>query len=49
MGTMIVLIALGAIVALIIRSMIKDKKSGKQCDEFFHNAFIYWLVKKSSF
>ena len=29
MGTMIVLIALGAIVALIIRSMIKDKKSGK--------------------
>ncbi|MDD7642000.1 MAG: FeoB-associated Cys-rich membrane protein [bacterium] len=29
MGTVIVLIALGVIVALIIRSMIKDKKSGK--------------------
>ncbi len=29
MGTVIVLVVLGAIVALIIRSMIKDKKSGK--------------------
>lgn len=29
MGTIIVLIGLGVIVALIIRVMIKDKKSGK--------------------
>lgn len=29
MGTVLVLIALGAVVALIIRSMIKDKKNGK--------------------
>ncbi len=29
MGTVIVLIALGVIVALIIRSMIRDKKRGK--------------------
>jgi len=33
MGTIIVLIALAIIVALIIRSMVKDKKAGKslQC------------------
>ena len=33
MGTMIVLIVLAIIVALIIRSMVKDKKAGKslQC------------------
>ena len=29
MGTVLVLIVLGAVVALIIRSMIKDKKNGK--------------------
>lgn len=29
MGTVVVLVILGAIVALVIRSMIKDKKSGK--------------------
>lgn len=29
MGTVIVLAGLGAVVALIIRSMIKDKKNGK--------------------
>lgn len=29
MGTVIVLLVLGVIVALIIRSMIKDKKNGK--------------------
>lgn len=29
MGTALVLAALGAAIALIIRSMIKDKKSGK--------------------
>ena len=33
MGTVLVLLGLAAIVALIIRSMIKDKKAGKslQC------------------
>jgi hypothetical protein len=33
MGTVIVLLILAAVVALIIRSMVKDKKSGKsiQC------------------
>ena len=33
MGTLIVLIVLAAAVALIIRSMVKDKKNGKsiQC------------------
>ncbi len=29
MGTVIVLVVLGAIVALIIRNIVKDKKSGK--------------------
>lgn len=29
MGTVIVLIALGVIIVLIVRSMIKDKKNGK--------------------
>lgn len=29
MGTVIVVVALGAIVGLIIRSMIRDKKNGK--------------------
>ncbi len=29
MGTVIVLVVLGAVVALIIRSIVKDKKSGK--------------------
>ena len=29
MGTVLVLIILGAIVALIVRSMIKDRKNGK--------------------
>lgn len=29
MGTLIVLVALGAVVALIVRSIVKDKKSGK--------------------
>ncbi|MBO5155458.1 MAG: FeoB-associated Cys-rich membrane protein [Eubacterium sp.] len=29
MGTVLVLIVLGVVVALIIRSMIKDKKNGK--------------------
>ena len=29
MGTLIVLVVLGAVVALIVRSIVKDKKSGK--------------------
>lgn len=29
MGTILVLIALGAVVALIIRGMIRDKKNGR--------------------
>ena len=29
MGTFVVLALLGAVVALVIRSMIRDKKSGK--------------------
>ena len=37
MGTLLVGAILLIIIALIIKSMVKDKKSGKQCDEFFHN------------
>ncbi|MDD7740879.1 MAG: FeoB-associated Cys-rich membrane protein [Fusicatenibacter sp.] len=35
MGTIIVLLGLAGVVALVIRSMIKDKKSGKslQCGQ----------------
>lgn len=33
MGTVVVLAVLGAVVALIIRGMIKDKKSGKSACE----------------
>ena len=29
MGTLIVFVVLGAVVALIVRSIVKDKKSGK--------------------
>ena len=29
MGTVIVLVMLGAVVALIVRGIVKDKKSGK--------------------
>lgn len=29
MGTVIVLVVLGAVVALIVRGIVKDKKSGK--------------------
>ncbi len=29
MGTVVVLIVLGAVVALIVRSIVKDKKSGR--------------------
>lgn len=31
MGTVVVLVVLGAAVALAIRSMVKDKKGGKTC------------------
>ena len=29
MGTVIVLVVLGAVVALVVRGIVKDKKSGK--------------------